>query len=68
MKSVDTDVYFRLQILILHCKLTLCFSETEYFFFEFADVALCALAMGAIWKTLAQPRYMENDLELPLGL
>lgn len=68
MKSVDTDFYFGLQILIFHGELPLCFSETKDFFFEFTDVALCALTMSAVRKTLAQPKYHGIDLELPLRL
>lgn len=67
MKRVNTDIYFGLQGLILHGELSLLFSKLEDFFFEFANVTLCALPMSAIQKPLAQPRWQEKGIGITVG-
>lgn len=53
MKSVGADIYLCLESLVLNRELALSLSEKENFFFEFANVALCALPMSAIRLDLA---------------
>lgn len=60
MKCVDTDIYLDLQSLVLYGELALALPEKKDFFFEFADVALCALPMSTIRQRLAPPRLRGN--------
>lgn len=48
MQCMDTNIYLGFQGLVLYGKLTLGLPEKENLFFEFADVALCALPVSAI--------------------